>query len=147
MVRNRNNLLPLKLEPETSVLILSESPILFDSFKGHHLNTTGAIIPEKPEAARILPHLIQRAENADVIIAGITNNEQAALVQQLRLGTTTPVIVIALGSPYTLRGCPAVSASLAAYDIHDASVSAAVEVIVGAREAQGKLPIQLPIED
>ena len=38
---------------------------------------------------------------------------------------------------YTLRGCPAVSASLAAYDIHDASVSAAVEVIVGTQEAQG----------
>ena len=52
-----------------------------------------------------------------------------------------------LVSPYTLRGCPAVSASLAAYDIHDASVSAAVKVIVGTQEAQGKLPIQLPIED
>ena len=52
-----------------------------------------------------------------------------------------------LVSPYTLRGCPAVSASLAAYDIHDASVSAAVEVIVGTQEAQGKLPIQLLIED
>ena len=73
-------------------------------------------------------------------------NKQA-LVQQIEFQAKTPVIVIALGSPYTLRGCPAVSASLAAYDIHDASVSAAIEVIVGAREAQGKLPIQLPIED
>ena len=75
----------------------------------------------------------------------ITNKQHS--FQQLSVATKTPVIVIALGSPYTLRGCPVVSASLAAYDIHDASVSAAVEVIVGAREAQGKLPIQLPIED
>ena len=74
------------------------------------------------------------------------NDEQAALVQRVSIGTTTPVIVIAFGSPYTLRHCPAASASLAAYDIHDASVSAAVEVIVGAREAQGKLPVQLSIE-
>ena len=146
VVGNRDNLLPLKLKSETSVLILSESPTLFDHFKGHHSNTVEARIPEKPRGAQVQLQLPLQAGDADVIIAGITNNEQAALVQQFSLGTT-PVIVIAFGSPYTLRGCPAVSASLAAYDIHNASVSAAVEVIVGAREAQGKLPIQLSIED
>ena len=146
VVRNRNNLLPLTLEPETSVLILSESPRLFNNFKAHHPNTFEARIPEKPEVESSLPRLLQQAANADVVIAGIINAEQAALVQQISSGTATPVIVIALGSPYTLRGCPDVSASLAAYDIHDASVSAAVEVIVGAREAQGKLPVQLSIE-
>ena len=121
--------------------------LCFDNFKGHHPSTVEARIPEKPGVEGILLQLILQAENADVVIAGIINDEQAALVQQISLGTTTPVIVIALGSPYTLRGCPAASASLAAYDLHDASVSAAVEVIIGAREAQGKLPIQLPIED
>ena len=65
----------------------------------------------------------------------------------MSLGKTTPIIVIALGSPYVLRYCPFVSALLAAYDLHDASVSAAVEVIIGAREAQGKLPVQLSIGD
>ena len=147
VVRNRDNLLPLKLKPETSVLILSKSSNLSESFKAHHPNTVEARIPQKPEIERILPQLIQQVENTDVVIAGITNNEQAALIQQISLATTTPVIVIALGSPYTLRGCPAVSASLAAYDIHAASVSAAVEVIIGAQAAQGKLPVQLPIED
>jgi beta-N-acetylhexosaminidase len=146
VVRNRDNLLPLKLEPETSVLILSASSSLFESFKAHHPNTVEVKTPQKPEAENILPQLIPQAENADVVIAGIMNNEQAAFIQQISVATTTPVIVIALGSPYTLRGCPAVSASLAAYDIHDASVSAAVEVIVGTQEARGKLPVQLSIE-
>ena len=36
---------------------------------------------------------------------------------------------------------------IAAYDIHKASVFTVVEVIVGAQEAQGKLPVQLSIED
>ena len=147
VVRNRSNLLPLKLEPETNVLILSKSSTLFESFKAHHPNTVEARIPEKSEVESILPQLIPQVENADVVIAGIMNNDQAAFIQQVSLETTTPVIVIALGSPYTLRGCPAVSASLAAYDLHNASVSAAVEVIIGARAAQGKLPVQLPIED
>ena len=147
VVRNRDNLLPLKLKPETSVLILSASPSLFESFKAHHPNTVEVRIPEKPQVEGILPQLIAQTGDADVVIAGIINDEQAALVQQISIAITTPVIAIALGSPYTLRGCPDVSASLAAYDIHEASVSAAVEVIVGAREAQGKLPIQLSIED
>ena len=147
VVRNRSNLLPLKLEPETNVLILSKSSTLFESFKAHHPNTVEARIPEKSEVESILPQLIPQVENADVVIAGIMNNDQAAFIQQISLGTTTPVIVIALGSPYTLRGCPAASASLAAYDLHNASVSAAVEVIIGAQAAQGKLPVQLPIED
>jgi beta-N-acetylhexosaminidase len=145
VVRNRDNILPLRLKPETSVLILSASPTLFDIFKAHHPNTGEARIPETPRGAQIQLQLPPQARDADVIIAGITNIEQAGLVHQFSF-RPTPVIVIALGSPYTLRGCPAVSASLAAYDLHDASVSAAVEVIVGARKAQGKLPIQLSIE-
>ncbi len=146
VVENRDNLLPLTLEPETSVLILSASSSLFENFKARHPNTVEVKTPQKPEAENILPQLIPQAENADVVIAGIMNDEQAALVQQISLGTTTPVIVIALGSPYTLQCCPAVSASLATYDIHKASVSAAVEVIVGAQAARGKLPVQLSIE-
>ena len=146
VVRNRDNLLPLRLKPETSVLILNELPTLFESFKGHHPNTVEVKISEKPEMEEILSQLVSQVGNADVIIAGIMSDEQAALVQRISVATTTPVIVIALGSPYTLRGCPAVSASLAAYDLHDASVSAAVEVILGTREAKGKLPIQLSIE-
>ena len=147
VVRNRDNLLPLKLEPETSVLILSASSALFESFKARHPNTFEARIPEKPAGAQLMLQLPIRPKDADVIIAGITNNEQAGLIHQMSLGKTTPIIVIAFGSPYALRYCPFVSASLAAYDIHKASVSAAVEVIVGAQEAQGKLPVQLPIED
>ena len=147
VVGNRDNLLPLKLKPETSVLILNESSTLSESFKTHHPNTVEVRIPEKPEVESILQRLILQVENADMVIAGIINDEQAELVQQIGLGTTTPVIVIALGSPYTLRGCPDVSASLAAYDLHKASVSAAVEVIVGAQAAQGKLPVRLSSED
>ena len=147
VVRNRDNLLPLKLEPETSVLILSASSTLFENFKAHHPNTVEARIPEKSEAENILPQLTLQIKNADVVIAGIMNNNQAAFIQQMSVATKTPVIVIALGSPYTLQRCPAVSASIATYDIHHASVTAAVDVILGAQEAQGKLPVQLPIED
>ena len=60
VVRNRDNLLPLKLKPETSVLILSASSTLFESFKAHHPNTVEARIPEKSEVEGILPQLICR---------------------------------------------------------------------------------------
>ena len=82
VVGNRDNILPLKLEPETSVLILSKSSTLFESFKAYHPNTVEARIPEKSEVEGILPQLIVQAENADVVIAGIMTDEQASLVQQ-----------------------------------------------------------------
>ena len=106
VVRNRDNLLPLKLEPETSVLILSASSSLFENFKAHHPNTVEASIPEKSETENILPQLTLQIKNADVVIAGIMNNDQAAFIQQMSVATKTPVIVIALGSPYTLQWLP-----------------------------------------
>ncbi len=147
VVRNRDNLLPLKLEPETTVLIFSASSTLFENFKAHHPNTFEVRIPEKPAGAQLQLQLPIRPADADVIVAGITSNEQAGFIHQMSLGKTTPIIVVALGSPYVLRHCPFVSMLLAAYDIHDASVSAAVKVIIGAQAAQGKLPVQLSIED
>ena len=61
VVGDRDNLLPLKLEPETSVLILSESSSLFESFKAHHPNTVEVKIPEKPEVEDLLPQLTPQA--------------------------------------------------------------------------------------
>ena len=78
VVRNRNNILPLRLKPETSVLIVSASPTLFDIFKAHHPNTGEARIPETPRGAQIQPNCPLKRENADVIIAGIIRTIEQA---------------------------------------------------------------------
>ncbi|MCZ6676863.1 MAG: beta-N-acetylhexosaminidase [Candidatus Poribacteria bacterium] len=147
LVQNRNNIVPLKLKEEMAALILSPSSTLFNLFKNRHANTTDVRISGKFDAKQVLPKLIDQADNAHVVIAGIANRRQADLVQQLSVATKTPVIAIAFDSPYVLRRCPDVDAAIAAYDGHYASVLAAVEVIRGKRSAPGKLPIQLMIDD
>ena len=108
-------------------------------------NTTYLQLPKKPDIEQILPQLTRQADQADFVIAGVENHRQAKLVNQLRVATRTPIIAIAFASPYVLRHCRDVNGLLAAYDGHYASVLAAVEVILGKRKAEGKLPIQLGI--
>ena len=144
IVQNRSDLVPLKLQKDVPLLIISPSRALFNLFRHSHSNSTDVRISEKFDTEQILPQLINQAEVADVVLAGIVNHRQANLIHQLSGATQTPIIVIALGSPYSLQRCPNVNVSLAAYDGHDASVLAAVEVILGKSKAQGKLPITLP---
>lgn len=147
IVQNRNRILPLKLKKESTVLIVGSSTTLFNLFRNRHGKSTEVRIPGRPDIKQILPQLIYQAKNANVVVAGVMNHRQAELVHQLSAATQTPIIVIAFGSPYVLRRCPDVPASLAAYDGHYASVRGAVEVILGEIEAQGKLPIRLEIAD
>ena len=72
VVRNRDNLLPLKLEPETSVLILSESSTLFENFKPHHPNTGDVRIPEKPAGAQLQLQLPLRLQTHPVSYTHLT---------------------------------------------------------------------------
>ena len=144
IVQNRSDLVPLKLQKDVPLLIISPSRALFNLFRHSHSNSTDVRISEKFDTEQILPQLINQAEAADVVLAGIVNHRQANLIHQLSGATQTPIIVIALGSPYSLQRCPNVNVSLAAYDGHDASVLAAVEVILGKSKAQGRLPITLP---
>ncbi|MCH8291265.1 beta-N-acetylhexosaminidase [Candidatus Poribacteria bacterium] len=147
IVQNDNGIVPLKMKKEMAVLIISQSRTLFNLLHRRHSNSKAVRLSSKPDIKGILPQLTSQANHADVIIVGIVNHQQAELVHQLRAATQTPIIVIAFGSPYPLRRCPDVDASLAAYDGHYASVLAAVEVILGKTKAQGKLPIHLKTDE
>ena len=140
VVQNRNRILPLNTD--ISPLIIGSSNILFNLLKVRYAKSINARIPTEPSIGDILPRLILQAEDANVVIAGIVK-QQGELIHQLSTMTQTPIIVIGLGSPYSLRCCPDIAAALAAYDGHYASVLAAVKVIVGESNAHGKLPIRL----
>lgn len=141
VIGNQSGILPLNTD--VSPLVIGSSPLLFNLLRVRYANSFGAGIPVEPDIEAILPILAHQAETADVVITGITNHRQAELIHQLGAKTEIPIIVAALGSPYSLQRCADVSASLAAYDAHYESVLAAVRVIAGEREAPGKLPIWL----
>ena len=137
----------LSLSTGACPLVIGSSPLLFNLLKVRFANSSSARIPVQPKIEAVLPTLELQAENANVVIAGISNHRQAELIHELSTKIKAPIIVAAFGSPYSLQRCPNVSASLAAYDIHYESVLAAVKVIVGESDAQGKLPIRLTPDD
>jgi beta-N-acetylhexosaminidase len=130
---NSNGTLPITAE--TSVLAISSSKEFNRILQEAHAKSTQVTIPN-----RLAPSELERAE---VIVAGVVSTREASFVQQLTEKTDTPIVVIALASPYVLRRCPGAAAMLVSYDSHEASLRAVVEVLLGKREAEGTLPIQL----
>jgi beta-N-acetylhexosaminidase len=142
VVRNRDGVVPLKLDEETKIVVMSRSRTLFNLFQRRHANSSYTKLPDRLDS-----QLIRQADDTDFVIASIVNDKQAHLIHQLSSATQTPIIVIAFASPYPLNRCPNVAAALAAYDGHYASVLGAVEVILGRIEARGTLPVKLMIEN
>ena len=141
MVHNRSRVLPLKMD--ASALIVSSSNLLFNLFRVRHYKSKNARIGHEPNLEQILSQLFIEAKTVEVVIAGIVNQAQVELIVQLSSRIRTPVVVIALGSPYLLNRSEHVAAAVATYDEHHASVLAAVKVILGEASATGKMPIRL----
>jgi len=67
----------------------------------------------------------------------------AMLVEDLAR-TGTPLMTIALGSPYLLGQVPATPAYMVAWSSSAASERAAANAVIGVAEITGRLPVSLP---
>lgn len=145
VVKSSDGVLPLNAESRKPVMLITASRMFANAFLKAHTDTahiTHVKIPKQFDIAQLLPQLTQ--QEADVIVAGITNAQQAALIHQLSQITTTPIVVVSLASPYLLGRCPDVASAIAAYDGNYYSALAAVDVILGRKQATGKLPVTIP---
>lgn len=145
LVKNTEGILPLSAEPQEPVLLLSPSRLFSNTVLKAHTdisNIAPIYIPQQLNAELLIPQFLQTEPS--VIVAGIVNAQQADLMHQLSQKTDVPIIVISLKSPYLLGKCPDVACSIAAYDAHYNSILAAVEVLLGKKQATGKLPVTIP---
>lgn len=145
LVKSSDGVLPLNAESRKPVMLITASRVFANAFLKAHTDTahiTHVKIPKQFDIAQLLPQLTQ--QEVAVIVAGITNAQQASLVHQLSQITTTPIVVVSLASPYLLGRCPDVAAAIAAYDGNYYSALAAVDVILGRKQATGKLPVTIP---
>ena len=145
VVKSSDGVLPLNAESRKPVTLITASRVFANAFLKAHTDTahiTHVKIPKQFDIAQLLPQLTQ--QEVAVIVAGIANAQQAALIHQLSQITTTPIVVVSLASPYLLGRCPDVAAAVAAYDGNYYSALAAVDVILGRKQATGKLPVTIP---
>lgn len=144
IVKNTPGILPLDDEPKQPVLIVSPSRDFSNTFmKAFSVldNVRTVYILPKIIPRTFIPHLL--SSKPTVIIVGIDNLQHAKMVHELSQKTSVPIVAISTASPYHLRECPNVECAIATYDDNYFSLLAATEVMLGKRQATGKLPVLL----
>jgi beta-N-acetylhexosaminidase len=172
LVQNRDEAVPLRLEPDDRILVLSatdpegfarmaagrgigpnvverSSQVAFQEIKRRHANTDELTVhPEHLEAA--LPPMEKAAAIVVVTekypLAGLDfpDESQHRLIQMLTRERRAPVIVLACRDPYELARIPEVDAYVCAVGYRPACVAAGVGVVFGETRAQGRLPVAVP---
>jgi len=152
LVRNANGVLPLHLNPDDKVLLVtvastSDAASRFASYiTAKHANTTSMSISTSPGSSTRASVVNAAASAAVVIIATYeaqNYSNQTTLVNQL-IATGKPIICVGQGKPYELAGFANVPVYLCAYSYRNCSFAAAADVIFGDYDPDGLLPVSIP---
>ena len=166
LVRDKRNVLPLKLTPEQKVLfitVVDNSEGWRDGVPGRaflaglasrHARTTDVHVTEKTSPAEF--ELIERlAALSDVVIVNgfirvaafkgsvdLTEGE-INLLKHLS-AIEKPFVFVLHGSPYVIAFVPELPTYVLTYEYYPAAEEAALKAVLGEIEFKGKLPVELP---
>ncbi|HSK06402.1 MAG TPA: glycoside hydrolase family 3 protein [Acidimicrobiia bacterium] len=158
VVRDHRRMLPLRLEPGARILALEPmpanvtpadttalySPALSDALRAHHPHVTEIVYPHDPEPAD-LSEAVSAAAGHDLVVLGTVTATpgQAAMAKEL-LATPTPVITVALRTPFDLSTYPEAETHLCTYSGHHPSMAALARCLFQQPEGGGSLPVAIP---
>ena len=160
LVKNGDSIVPLKNPEQACWFILTESR---GSQQGRRLqdelvkrSKDNRYLVLDPIASAIeVEQAIQKMQNCqtNVVAAFVSSSEYKGkmamagnfpvLVTTL-LSTKTPLVLVALGSPYLLRSYPSVGVYLATYSAAPLSEVSVVKALYGEIAITGKLPVTIP---
>lgn len=161
LVKNDQNILPLKSGANVVVLAITNGDdrnfvgnTLVNTLRAYGLKVERIAIDERSTAEEI-ENAANKAKAAEFVIAGLFGRvrsgaknsigipEAGEKTLQRVLQNDTPVINIAFGNPYLLRGFPEMKTYIVAYGDMPSLQRAAAEAVVGKIDFKGKLPISL----
>jgi beta-N-acetylhexosaminidase len=161
LVRNEEGLIPLRLQPEARLLVISQQQneafsqaedndypegFLAETIRQRHSNVDEITLPAHP-AEDDYQKVLQAASASDINILLTTdayiNSSQRILMQRLAQ-SGRPVIAIAVHNPYDLLACPQLRTYLVTYEYTRPALTAAARVLFGDIEPKGHLPVSLP---
>ncbi|MFI0260032.1 glycoside hydrolase family 3 protein [Streptomyces sp. NPDC017056] len=152
---NDGGLLPLSRRAQRRLLVAGADPaspsgtggpptkVLAETF--NQLGYTAAALSTGTAPTQVLiDQAVAALGQQDAAVVATYNvtaaSSQRALVEAL-LATGKPVVQLAIRNPYDIARLPGVRASVAAYSWTDVELRAAVRVIAGRRDPEGKLPV------
>ena len=166
LVRDKRNILPLKLTPEQRVLSITmvdnsegwrdgvPGSTFFDELLKRHRKSIKVYVTDKTAAAEL--ELIKKlAAFSDVVIVngfirvasfkGSIDLSEGEINLLKHLSTIDkPFAFVLFGSPYLLSFVPELPTYILAYEYYPAAEEAALKAVLGEIEFKGKLPIELP---
>ncbi len=162
LVRNEGGILPLKLQPNEDLLIITFRGRgltlveegggfvsgLFHSLRKRHLRIEERIVaisPEENEIDQIIRELKERRPGMVILAtqdAGLYPG-QATVVKRVA-AAGFPSVVIALRTPYDLAAFPEVKTFIAAYGFRTTTLEALAGLLWGEFLPLGKLPVSIP---
>jgi beta-N-acetylhexosaminidase len=160
LVRNENDLIPLKDPASTAFFILTEGRasiegIAFAAELRKHSSGAKVVTLDSTMSDMDLQAAADAAASATQYVIAAFANVAAyrgdvalgggfpQLVQNL-IATKKPVVFLALGNPYLLRSFPDVNAYMTTYSTVPPSEVAAVKALFGEIAIGGKLPVTIP---
>jgi beta-N-acetylhexosaminidase len=163
LVRNEDALLPLRLNSEERIVVLSPQRNTMTMVEDRYYSddTLAALIEQYHANVSILPvpsqdarkghsyydALLQTTSASDVFIVATVNahldEQQAELVRYI-ISSGQRIIGIAVRNPYDLLAFPQLSTYLVTYEYTRSSLAAALRVLFGDRQARGRLPVSIP---
>ncbi len=159
LVRDEAGLLPLRLSPDATLLLILPQPRdltpadtssyerieLAEALRRYHPRVEAITVPFAPDDAEIAA-VRERARAYDTVIVGTINAvgepRQAALVRSL-LRSHPATIVVALRLPYDLRAFPEAPTYLCTYSLQPPAMAALAKGLFGAIPFAGKLPLSI----
>jgi beta-N-acetylhexosaminidase len=160
LVRNDDALLPLRLDQAENVLVIAPrgepytrvkdgrypNEFLVRSIRRRH-DRVSAKYTSSSLSAGEREEILRVAGASDLIIMATLNAhldpQQAELMRDL-LQAGRRVIGIAVGNPYDLLAFPQLHSYLVTYEYTEPALAAAVRVLFGELQPNGRLPVSLP---
>jgi len=160
LMKNEQNLLPLRLESEQHLLLIYThrdtwtrvedkgypEAFLAESLRVRHANTDVIVLTEKTTPADY-ERLYSAVREADTILMVTVNalhdSRQVQVMRQL-IEIGRPLIGLASYSPYDLLAFPELDTYLVTCEYTYPAIAAAVRVLFGETIPQGRLPVSLP---
>ncbi len=160
LVRNDEDLLPLKPGTDQSIVVLSPprkamtivedrayaDDLLVDILQRYHSNVKHVHV--SPDLLKDdCKMLLQKTNESDIFILATLNADrdpqQAKLVQNL-ISSGRRLIVISMQNPYDLQAFPQLGTYICTYEYSRPAIEASVRVLFGETQAKGKLPVTIP---
>lgn len=156
LVRDDEGLLPLRLVGDGSILAVMTEPTdrtpadttssvrpgLAAALRAVHGAVTEVVVPEAPTSDDVAGIVAQARRHQLVVVATAVADQvpaQAGLVHAL-LATGTPVIAVAVRTPWDLAAYPQAPTYLCTYGAHQPSMRALVQALMTGH-APGRLPV------